>query len=679
MQRLLALGQQPRRPPFPSGFFNSRVPQGNSSGTTRSRYQSFSDSSRSRPKNSAGNGGSARQAKGEQQQASPTAAAKAVTPAETATAKERTGQETPAAVESSIGKQESENDVSGRRIQPLSQVEPPFPRSIIPAPILFTPPQQIQLDSFYSLHRPLLEVTVPLKSRNSASDSDRKAMKIVGELDENSEIEINSLEIGEYDPYLVLEPNGADPDWAEGTDRFLASLDHTIPPPVPLSSEKDGKDSASSISASTSKHSKRQEDIDYLFPFQAAMRSQEEEERSHYAHLPSRTAQLSSISSPSSSSSPTRSFEGNTNTGYGKANNGMPTHSPANQFLTSHLIKNQWKAMWNWERVRKALKAASDRLNKGKGRLLAQTEPAEEGVSKPLESLRQTARARSRARARAKRARRDVTREVVDLQQLFDDATREGHVVVISMPSPDHHGQAGEDSHASAAAKEAFNDEIKRVIKQVRKFSDFFDKSVDFDVPQAVKNRIGEEIREEGTDKNIEIVHVKWNSFQGKQLRKEGNLPTRDQAAPQLVRAESDAGDETGTSKSSMHERDRRSLLGPRTGIMQGSRGLHLRRTLRDRLALRGVNLVGQHRTVSMDSVKRKRRKRISKHKWVHSDSDLLRTQDQANCVALIGTRNEERLLDPSEEKPASNQQCMERRTTYHIYRFCLLSNCLCK
>ena len=628
MQRLLGFGQQPRRPPFPSGFFSSRAPQASPSRNARSQFQNFSGSSKSRPpssKNSGGPRGTAGTAKGKASSATTntkTAAASEVA----GTGKEQAGPSLAASAKS-IDRDTTTNQTilkraDGNRIKPVNDVAPRFPRSIVPAPILGTAPQQIQLDMFYALDRPLLEVTIPSGSRESASNSDRKFMEIVGELEESEEGALSMLESGEYDPYLVLEPDGADPEWAEGTDKFLASLDHTIPPPFPHSTKEGINESALSPNVH-SKQSKRQrsielrqKDIDYLFPIQAAARAQEEEEHSRSAHLPPTSSRRSSFSSAQNFpiySGSTRTFSG------------IPTHSLANRFLTSHLDKHLWKALCEWEGFRKALSAAARRLMKGKGRSDTQQPKSEEGVSKSIQRLR------SFARIRAKRPKRGKTwnEQITELQKFFSNAIREGNVVIISLQSPNDLkpslkslglGQlVGKAPAGDAALPQAHSEEVKMAAKQLGKdFAGFLGQVVE----------IGATPLNAGSQWKSQTMleadfRAAWKAISSETGNSIGQYSEneQDQNNHQFDLTHIEALEEdpsTDHSPSPAHSTARRNLgTLSRASRVQSTRGQYLRRTLKERLESRGVHLVGQYRTISMDSVKRKRRKRISRHKQV--------------------------------------------------------------
>lgn len=221
-------------------------------------------------------------------------------------------------------------------------------------------------------------------------------MDIVGQSSSEAEAEAQAEEEehrqtwfdepGEWDAYLVTEPEGADPRWAQGTEHYLAGLQHNVVPPVPVpvpassastaavsipavvgpSAKAKGKGKAvSSSSLPTSEASKsagrsitsrqqqqrRRENIDYLFPFQAEQRASEAAAR--------KLAEEASLTQPSrmpeDKLKPYRPAEALATV---TTSGDLASGTVGVRFLLSQLVKNQWAGMWDFERVAKALQAA---------------------------------------------------------------------------------------------------------------------------------------------------------------------------------------------------------------------------------------------------------------------------------------------------------------------------------
>ncbi|KAL7007916.1 hypothetical protein EMMF5_002563 [Cystobasidiomycetes sp. EMM_F5] len=590
---------------LPPGFFTpSNTRAGGSAATAAepawSRVQRFSDSSRSRPPSRSRKDG-----------ASPAKAA-AATVSKSAL---NNGQPTPSVpVEGQDGAEsQPDTNAEGPSIQakPSSVAEEPTqatastksssrrgPRFFVHnappetphylqglqhVPILTATPHQVALDQFYSSGRPLLEVTLPPSHRHQPSRKDRKMLY---EGDKEFELrnqpkarqqaaidEVADDEPGEYDAYLITEPEGADPAWGEGADRFLASMDHTVSPPI----------HAPSPSTVSKPPSQKRQNIDYLFPVQAEQRRQAAED----ARIASARQ---SIVIPAHRNNMKAAMAAKGQTGLGnflRAGRGeMSAPSLASRFLGSQELKSRWSSAWDFEDIRHAL-ATMVKQRQERSAVSSSNKADYEGMKKPLERLRQTSRSVLRTRSQLRRAKRVATVSRQDIPS--------GELLIISMPDVGDFGGKG----ASAGDKAAIAKEIHDVIQQAGKFVNFFQKSsADLDgLPRSTSASM-----------EIEIVDIDGESGKFTRRSQAGQsdfLPAED------VVIEDDAGSRTQSDLA------KAGLLGPRISIVQASRGRSLRPTLRERLALRGVDLVGSHKTVEMDSVKRKRRKRISKHKSV--------------------------------------------------------------
>jgi len=139
----------------------------------------------------------------------------------------------------------------------------------------------------------LLNATVSLDKRQYPSEADKKFMDIVGEPTEKPD-DMHGfafLEAGEYDSYLITEPDGANSAWSDGVDRFLATLDHTVPPPVSTShliwpaASTSSKAPASASPKSTNKAAIRRNHIDYLFPIQAEEKRASEDTKKLFSNF----------------------------------------------------------------------------------------------------------------------------------------------------------------------------------------------------------------------------------------------------------------------------------------------------------------------------------------------------------------------------------------------------------
>lgn len=388
---------------------------------------------------------------------------------------------------------------------------------------------------------------------------------------------------GEYDAYLITEPTGADPAWGEGADRFLASMDHNVAPPVPAETK-----TASGAKGKVSEESNalKQSAVDYLFPIQAEQRRQAAED----ARIASARQSIPAYIQRQAHAQ--RAYM-RTPAGMLKRQKGsnMPSQSLAYRFLNSQEVKSKWSEAWDFEEVRKAISSIVQRIERGSN--------TGEGMKKPLERLRQTSRS-TRLRSPPPASRRNKR----DANVTRHTMPSGGELVIINMPTPSE--LAGED--ATAEDKAAIAKELTAVIQQAGKFSNFFNKNSD-DLAE------GTQPGDKSNNLQVEFIHVEdLDSVDGHsmQMQNGSSLPTFMQAEDVMIMEE----DESESS-----EMDIRSygLIGPRTGIVQAWRGRHLRPTLEERLAARGVELVGKHKEfdVQLDSVKRKRRKRISKHKWV--------------------------------------------------------------
>jgi len=237
--------------------------------------------------------------------------------------------------------------------------------------------------------------------------------------------------------------------------------------------------------------------------------------------------------------------------------------------------------------------ATADKSKKGKGKSVA---ASDEGLQKPLESLRQISRSRTRKRARAKRDQFDELRDVMDLKKLLGKLPGDG-VIVINMT--DVRNKGGKMSPDGEADQKSLQDNIHNMLKQASKFKDFFDKSVDFANAGEMEGRQRIEV------KTIDM-EVEWDTESGhtKVMRMEESNHRRFNFE----------GDEAAEKNSTVADRQhRRTIVGPRIGMVQSSRGRTLRPQLQERLAARGIDMA---RSIHLDSVKRKRKKRISRHKF---------------------------------------------------------------
>lgn len=563
-----------------------------------------------------------------------------------------------------------------------------LPRGVKPVDILRAHPAQISLDGFYALNRPLLQVTVPPKDRrypSSEDSSNNKNMSVVGE-SEFSEEQIRAgqhdpfaeEQIGQYDLHLVTEPDGADPEWAEGTDRHLASLEHNIPPPLPSPSNATlSSPTSSSAKKSSKKQSRRQEAIDFLFPIQAEARKAESEVRE--ALLSSSLSRGDSSSSPIAQIEEMLSMEGYEVDVDGHHHHSSLPHGSGQQldamagtkFLVNQLMKHRWSGMWEWEPTRRALVAASTPVTNAKGKAKA-SEPASSSTapsSSPqekqttpslqasLDKLSKVSRAKARAASRAERRGGALPRsspangEILtassreDLQEMLArlarDPKSQGKTIFIQMPLDVPQSSNGkkktakknktmtEEQHVGAPSAseivegkkaQKMNDdasllgeeEVKQVLEQVKKFQGFFDKSIDTELQSKAAARSSASSTSTSTSPSdvtvdAKLVGLEWDS--------PSSPSTFDMSS---VEAKEDNGlswyVEERPSEEVIHARH--ALLGSRMSNAQAYRGRSLRPTLRERLALRDVELVGPYKWIEMDSVKRKRRKRISKHKY---------------------------------------------------------------
>lgn len=628
-----------------------------------------------------------------------------------------------------------------------------LPRSIKPVDILRAHPAQISLDGFYALNRPLLQVTVSPKQRRYPSSEDSnsktsKMMEIVGE-SEFSEEQIKAGQqdpffnaedqIGPYDLHLVTEPEGADPQWAKGTDKYLASLEHHIPPPLPSTSTPSPSTSIPTVANTSTttaisskkpnkKHNQRQEAIDFLFPIQAEMRKAELEARQELLNA-------------SSSSTSSTSIEGEERNLASEIQRLLKLHDeyevdvdlnskavPRNahqfdamagtKFLVGQLMKHRWSGMWDWEPTRRALVAAASSSSSSssitpstssngnaKGKAIADSSSSSSPSTEKVQSLQTSLdklgklsrrqakaalKANNRGRTNGLHHRLPANGEILtasngdDLQEMLarlaKDPKSQGKTIFIQMPldAPRNNSKKKsgggkksnnnkkEASFSSVVAEEGEQvdnnanegkglkmkrkkneeallgeEEVKQVLEQVRKFQGFFDKSIDSELQKAsTRGASTKSLSTASSDSAVfnsdddvsidaKLVGLEWDtptttfdmSNSGKQEEEEGQHSDSD-------------GDglswyvEERPSEETIQARHYGLLLGSRMSTSQAYRGRSLRATLRERLALRDVELVGPYKwrmgDVEMDSVKRKRRKRISKHKWVPLNSLIL-------------------------------------------------------
>lgn len=534
-----------------------------------------------------------------------------------------------------------------------------LPRSIKPVDVLRAHPAQISLDGFYSLNRPLLQVTVSPKQRRypSSENNNKKTMEVVGE-SEFTEEQIKAGQqdpfaedqIGEFDLHLVTEPEGADPEWAEGTDKYMASLEHNTPPPAP-SFVSSPSPSTPTATASTRKPSKkqsaRQEAVDFLFPIQAEARKFE--------------AELSQ--SPSSSSSTQEQslgaqiqrllhiegFEIDMAEGGPHSKHGTPSDPMAgSKFLTSELMKNKWSGMWEWEPTRRALVAASSTpstasSSKGKANVSNNQKATTsiDPMQTSLDKLGKLSKAQARANARSSMRKSGNSGNAIlsgsspkngdlltvqngedlqeTLQKLARDPNSMGKTIFIQMPlngnSSTKKGKKQKKNTTSSDEEVKLDtvkeekatmfaeEEVKQVLEQVQKFKGFFDKSVDVDLQNKAATSEGSTSAKEVSPSEVavdaKLVGLEWDapSTSSEEVQTEDlSWFTEERPSEATVTA-------------------RYSLIGSRLSSTQAYRGRSLRPTLRERLAVRDVELDGPYKWIEMDSVKRKRRKRISKHK----------------------------------------------------------------
>lgn len=471
-------------------------------------------------------------------------------------------------------------------------------------------------------------------------------------------------QIGEYDLHLVTEPDGADPEWAQGTDRYMASLEHNTLPPSPTPSSSSSSTSTASppaVKRPSKKISQRQEAIDFLFPIQAEARKLEQEE----SHDSSSSSQDNSLGATIQRLLHTAGYEVDMTDG------GAASSQPRNaahmdpmagsKFLAGQLMKHKWSGMWEWEPTRRALAAASSPpppsaatttpSTKGKGKEdISSSTPS---IQTSLDKLGRFSRAQARAQARSAAQTSGTSRngsgiirsprngEMLTandgehlqemLQKLARDPNSQGKTIFIQVPldgqkqrsASSKKGKRKANKESSQVVQEDQDlsreivnevkaeplfgeEEVKQVLEQVRKFQGFFDKSVDLDLQNKVATRGSKKDVAQKTDNTVvgDVKHagLEWDapsaSSSQRQEQEESNLSwfTEERPSEEAVNA-------------------RFSLLGSRMSNAQAYRGRSLRPTLRERLALRDVELTGPYKWIEMDSVKRKRRKRISKHK----------------------------------------------------------------
>lgn len=542
-----------------------------------------------------------------------------------------------------------------------------LPRSIKPVDILRTHPAQITLDGFYALNRPLLQVTVPAKQRRYPSSEANKAMEVVGE-SEFTEEQIKAGQqdpfaedqIGQFDLHLVTEPDGADPAWADGTDKHMASLEHNVPPSLPTTST-----SSSSLPSPptvpskkpSKKPSPRQEAIDYLFPIQAEARKAEAEE----TQSPSMSPQDQSLGAEIQRLLHLEGFEVDmTEGGLHSSRLGTPSDPMAgSKFLAGQLMKHKWSGMWDWEPTRRALVAAASRSppalssttslqTKGKNTATSSNTPTPP-IQTSLDKLGKFSRtqARKTARSAARRGAGSSTAAYAGLpksgdlltannkehlqemiQQLARDPNSQGKTIFIQMPlksDASAFSKKGKNKQRKSADQEPQDavhktnpaenvkpeallgkDEVKQVLEQVKKFEGFFDKSIDAELQNKVEGKTSAATvsSPEAAD-NTRLAELDWASASS---TAEQALSAGESQDAMSWFAEGRPSDEAINA--------RFSSLGSRLSNTQAYRGRGLRPTLRERLALRDVELQGPYKWIGMDSVKRKRRKRISKHKY---------------------------------------------------------------
>jgi len=274
----------------------------------------------------------------------------------------------------------------------------------------------------------------------------------------------------------------------------------------------------------------------------------------------------------------------------------MSSGSRGMQFLVGQLTKSKWSGMWDFETVRKALLAAHAKAS-GSGRAKA----AEGDLKKGLESLKSASKKHSRGQTGKKR-KRNMSLSSILLEEL---GQTEKAIAIIEKYYPhtrNRHGRSESElkEWSPDAAKKSTIEEIRTVIDQAEKFKGFFDKSIQIsgsgDQAQAALNRL---------EKRFGPLEQEAN---GKEADDDKTVEFEielDDAQPDWV-SDSAPGEDAVEA--------RFSLVGPR--LSQAWRGRSLRPTLRARLAQRGIHLVGSPFTVEMDSVKRKRQRRISKHKY---------------------------------------------------------------
>ena len=484
-------------------------------------------------------------------------------------------------------------------------------------------------------------------------------------------------EPGQWDAYLVTEPEGSDPRWGEAAEHYLAGLQHHVAPPVPSSSSS----SASPSSTSKKPPSQRRQHIDYLFPIQAEQRALEEQARKYAeeanitqpARLPE--SKLKPYRPHSSSHNSFHHHPESVTTTSGD----LHSNTAGVRFLLSHLVKNQWSGMWDFERVAKALQAALSKLEKkraagkvvnaeGESAVSAQVaalkvkSTANTSTSKSLDELSSASRHQARLRAKAaKRAGTSSKRgRKGTLERMLTEALEESgaRIAVFSFNEDGQPvrlpGSNGTPARGKAEKggrtmsredREAFKQEVERVVNQVNRFQGFFDKSIELDQVADERGKsspsaTSSEARS-AADAALERLEARFGgsrlgssssstAFQPEDgeaivsVEVSFDSPSSSSASATRIVDDPSELDWVSSSLPSQEAIDARHsannvAMGPR--LSQSVRGRSLRPTLRDRLSMRGVGLeetgpVGEeHLPVFFDSVKRKRRKRISKHK----------------------------------------------------------------
>lgn len=457
-------------------------------------------------------------------------------------------------------------------------------------------------------------------------------------------------QIGQYDLHLVTEPEGADPEWAEGTDKYMASLEHNVPPPVPTASTSRATPSPSK--KVSKKVSQRQEAIDYLFPFQAEARkaAQESESSSSDKVDKSLGAQIQRLLNM-------EGYEVSLDGSGPSRGHGFDGALTGQRFLVNQLMKHKWSGMWEWEPTRQALIAASKKASsgtftksstdaKGKGKATAADKEGNLNMQKSLDQLRKASKAGARATAKAGKQAAAAAAKLRaaapnDVQTLWVSMPMDGSAPrIVEMPNQkknnnkrDAKEEEEEENEIDAALETAkreplfAEEEIRQVLEQAEKFQGFFNKSIDVELqkkgPKASAAAEGEtniftEVNKRLSTKNENAVidEAYLDEAMGEWVSEQEFDSNGD------IILEGDMHDSRFVndlpSDESIDARWRAS--GSRLSALQAYRGRSLRATLQERLSLKGVDLVGTYKWIEMDSVKRKRRKRISKHKWVHFD-----------------------------------------------------------